>query len=277
MSRGPIYFRWRIEQGRLVLEYAGEGWQGLLGIDRLDMAKLWAGIHVEDQPRVLDRIESLVHHDQSWTETFRWRRDDGTTQWLELSCAPESTANGLVWHTFARQSDEEAARIATFGRFDELTGLVNRGEFRRALEAALTDTAHPTALLFLDLDGFKAVNDRFGHGAGDEVLKIVAARLRGRVRQQDILARYGGDEFALVLHPVANREAAEVCARRILEGLSEPVSLRGQGAKIALTASLGLAIAPEDASTSDELVALADQRMYEAKRNCTGIETRLTS
>jgi diguanylate cyclase (GGDEF)-like protein len=150
---------------------------------------------------------------------------------------------------------------------DALTGLANRAAFTRMLETA---TAHAErhgggfALAFLDLDGFKAINDTRGHAAGDQVLIAVAARCKAVARANDHLCRLGGDEFVILLDGVVTREQAELAALRYASAIEEPVAL-ASGAAVRVGASLGLALCPVDGNTASELVAVADQRMYATK------------
>jgi len=143
---------------------------------------------------------------------------------------------------------------------DPLTGLPNRREFHTQLERLTRDRQHP-AILFCDLDRFKAVNDRYGHAGGDELLNQVAQRLRNSVRAQDLVCRYGGDEFVVVLPDVASSEL-ETTRRRIDLVLSEPFQLEGQA--VVVGASIGAAVATVNGSPAD-LVTVADHAMYDQK------------
>lgn len=150
---------------------------------------------------------------------------------------------------------------------DPLTGLMNRASFDRALEEALERAAlahTDVALLFLDLDGFKAVNDQRGHAAGDRLLKEVAARIMGCMRDDDLLARYGGDEFVVALENVADRQIVHAVASRIINCLSGIFTVEGE--HVHLSVSVGVALYPEHAITVSELLSRADAAMYEAKR-----------
>jgi len=171
----------------------------------------------------------------------------------------------IVWDL--RERRQLAARVQEQANHDQLTQLPNRRFFEQWLGYSLAQARRdgaPLALLFLDLDGFKAVNDRHGHKAGDELLVEIARRLRQTVRESDMLARLGGDEFAL-LAPNAKdgRELAHV-AQRLLQVLDDPrqPALSDQP----IGASIGVALFPEDASDVQGLFAAADAAMYAAKR-----------
>jgi diguanylate cyclase (GGDEF)-like protein len=150
--------------------------------------------------------------------------------------------------------------LATQATHDALTGLLNRAAFSVALETAIADPERQVALLFLDLDDFKIVNDGMGHSGGDELLRVVAARLRAAIRSGDLCARLGGDEFAVLLREV---EGATTVAQRLVELIATPVSLMGRTAQVG--ASVGLAFATPLDLTGEELVQRADIAMYSAK------------
>jgi diguanylate cyclase len=158
---------------------------------------------------------------------------------------------------------------------DLLTGLPNRVmELKRFAELlgeprGVLRTEHPPCTVFcLDLDGFKEVNDRFGHATGDAVLIVVASRLRDSIREVDFLYRIGGDEFVILLPTISSAEAAKV-AQRIIERVSEPVEIDDVPLRIGV--SVGSACAPNDGETAEELLRLADRAMYEAKRRGKGV------
>jgi len=149
--------------------------------------------------------------------------------------------------------------------------LVDRSAFRAKLEAALADwrpeSASP-AVLMVDLDRFKAVNDALGHPAGDALLRIAAKRLRAAVRGGDVAARLGGDEFAVLLAAPVTPEAAAQVAARLVDLLGRPYMVQGQAASVG--ASVGLAFAEADCTTVDALIGRADMAMYQAKANGRG-------
>lgn len=172
---------------------------------------------------------------------------------------------GLQWLA-ARQRIVLEQRLARLALHDPLTGLANRTQLRIKLDETLAST-DSVAVVFLDLDGFKAVNDELGHAAGDEVLVAVARRLTESVRVSDTVSRYGGDEFAIVLHDADPAEAASV-AQRVLDAIHEPYPhLPGDGLRIA--ASVGLALSgPATAASpvgAEQLLLQADDAMYHSK------------
>ena len=149
---------------------------------------------------------------------------------------------------------------------DALTGLVGRAGFHAALDAAVrraADTFEEVAVLYLDLDRFKPVNDMLGHEAGDRLLVEVARRIREQTRSGDVLARLGGDEFALIQVDAAQPGGSRTLARRILDALSKPFHLNGH--TVGIGVSIGVAVAPFDAATGEEMLRAADLAMYAAK------------
>jgi diguanylate cyclase (GGDEF)-like protein/PAS domain S-box-containing protein len=154
---------------------------------------------------------------------------------------------------------------------DGLTGLANRSLFRDRLDQALarsTRSGGSVALLILDLDGFKQVNDTLGHDAGDQLLRIVAERLNDTVRATDTVARFGGDEFAVVAVGVRTRRQLERLARRIVAALGAPVDLPAGRAEVGV--SIGIAVFPDDGNSAPEILGRADSALYAAKRDRSG-------
>ena len=164
-------------------------------------------------------------------------------------------------------SDEEAAlhHIEFLALHDLLTGLPNRARLIEALGVACRRSReHPCAVLFIDLDGFKPINDRHGHDAGDEALITIAKRLHHNLADQDMVARLGGDEFvALVEGPETPTQAIAV-AQRLLEAVSRPMTLLGHICQ--LGASIGIALMPANGTTASDVLSAADNAMYAAKR-----------
>jgi diguanylate cyclase (GGDEF)-like protein len=170
--------------------------------------------------------------------------------------------------TALQASQQQLQRQA---HYDELTGLPNRRMFFERLAQALALAKRESwqaALLYLDLDGFKPVNDRYGHAVGDELMVQAATRMQGRVRKSDTLARMGGDEFTLVATHLETSEDAGRLAGDLQRLVSEPFMVEGH--TIEISASIGVAIFPKDSTQAEELVERADQAMYEAKRTGPG-------
>ena len=163
---------------------------------------------------------------------------------------------------FAHNIDDRVA-LEVLANTDALTGLLNKRSFLDLLEQMRRRKA-PFAMYFLDLDRFKQVNDTLGHGAGDELLRAVAKRLRACIREGDLAFRFGGDEFAVVTFGTSDTQACDALVRRIKDAIDQPVQL-GENV-VDVGASCGYASLPAEAATPEEACALADRRMYEDKR-----------
>src|SRR5262245_55932243 len=162
--------------------------------------------------------------------------------------------------------EQKGERLHALAYHDELTGLPNRRLLRDRLHQALAQALRyerEVALLLLDLDGFKSVNDRLGHGAGDKLLVAVAERLSACVRAADTACRYGGDEFVIMLPAVERRSMAEAVVAKMQRWLTE--AYRIDGFEIRMSASLGVVFYPADGRTPDELLKRADDALYRKK------------
>jgi diguanylate cyclase (GGDEF)-like protein/PAS domain S-box-containing protein len=173
---------------------------------------------------------------------------------------------GSLFALFLKRQRADAD-LQRFARYDSLTGLPNRSFFLDTLERTLSRAGRQrtrSALVFLDLDGFKAVNDRLGHAAGDTVLQTMAERLRGGTRTSDLVARIGGDEFIVLVHNLARADDAALVARALLDRLARPC--KADQHEIALSASAGISVYPDDGTDADTLLRNADLAMYRAKQ-----------
>ena len=174
-----------------------------------------------------------------------------------------------VWHSHLQSENQTLAHQASH---DSLTGLPNRAFFEGRLSRSVRNAARQQdhlALLFLDSDHFKQINDTLGHAVGDEVLISVAERVRAQLREQDLVARLGGDEFAVLLTPLHSREDAEHIAEKIVASMKLPVQL-DSGRSIATSLSVGIAYYPDDGADPASLLNAADAAMYQAKRERRG-------
>ena len=196
---------------------------------------------------------------------------DATVVPVELNVSRLGAGQGhvLLYLISARDiSDRHHSerRLERMALFDGLTGLPNRLSLERKLASVLPDAGveMEAALLFVDIDGFKTVNDGLGYAAGDELLGEVAMRLKGWVGQGDYVSRWGGDEFCVLTRAANARDRAERLARRLLDVLSEPMDIKEH--RVQVTASIGIALAPEHADEPELLLKLSDRAMHQAKR-----------
>jgi diguanylate cyclase (GGDEF)-like protein/PAS domain S-box-containing protein len=198
------------------------------------------------------------------------RRRDGSTFWCELrgrAIDPATVDEGSIWVVFdisARKEREQ--RIQHLADHDALTGLLNRRLLEDRLQQAITLARRNDALvavMLIDLDGFKAVNDQFGHLMGDYALRTVARRLRECVRESDTIARLGGDEFVVLLSGQRVPDDSSLVAEKILGTLTEPVAAGGR--RFEIGASIGISIYPRDGTTPEALLKHADAAMYRVK------------
>ncbi|MCI2240383.1 diguanylate cyclase [Paenibacillus sp. TRM 82003] len=200
-------------------------------------------------------------------------RRDGSTFWNEVTVSPVHDAEGRLTHFIGNQADvsdrvEREARTVHLAHHDVLTGLPNRAHLLDHLELELRRSARSgsgVAVVFIDLDGFKAVNDRFGHAAGDQALIHAAGRLRSVVRSGDLLGRLAGDEFLLVLTGLRAADVSSV--RQVVQHLHDAVRVPVElpGGDVTLRASIGFALSPEDGLDATGLIDAADARMYRHK------------
>jgi diguanylate cyclase (GGDEF)-like protein len=168
-------------------------------------------------------------------------------------------------HRDAQRAAQERDTLHSLAHSDALTGLLNRRGLDEALVAALARATpeHALALYMLDLDGFKAVNDRFGHDVGDALLRVAAQRLRASMRAGDAVARLGGDEFVVMAEGLTNEAQAVDLGNKLLDAFRTPFALDQHSC--AVSATIGYALAPADASGADALLKAADAGMYAGK------------
>ena len=231
---------------------------------------------LDDRGRLLDAdclpLTRALHGEEVRSVVVRLVRRDGTLLWIEAHANPLVDEEGGVYGAVASYDDvtlrvEEDRRNRHEADTDPLTGLANRRALERTLGSALARASvrgRVAAVLMLDLNGFKAINDSHGHAAGDAALREVARRLRRCVRERDLVARLGGDEFVVLLTDVGGSSgAAQEACERVDAALSAPIVLE-QG-EMTLRAAIGVATFPGDAADAPSLLAVADRAMYAAK------------
>ncbi|MFO1340785.1 MAG: diguanylate cyclase, partial [Burkholderiaceae bacterium] len=224
-----------------------------------------------------DGVWDALNRTDQWRGEIWNRRKNGEIYpaWENISRIRD--ANGEVTHYVAIQSDitpikDAEARLRHLAHHDLLTGLPNRLLFANALQLSMARAARHRqrlALMFIDLDRFKFVNDSLGHAAGDQLLIAIGQRLKAAVRAEDAVARLGGDEFTVVVEEAGSVDSMAALARKIIQAVSAPLVLSGR--KIAISASIGIALFPEDADTVDNLCRAADAAMYRAKERGRGV------
>jgi diguanylate cyclase (GGDEF)-like protein/PAS domain S-box-containing protein len=233
-------------------------------------AMLYSGRQNDDFYRQMWHQISESGH---WEGEIWNRRKNGDVYLEWLSIAAVKDDNGNTTHyvgiftdiTRAKDNEQQLLRLA---HFDQLTQLPNRTLFLDRLHHAMAMARRERkqiAVLFLDLDGFKAVNDSLGHAAGHELLRQVAQRLAETLRESDTVSRFGGDEFTIVLPDVTGNEGVEITAGKLIEAIARPYLINGHSAHI--TTSLGISLYPTMADSSEKLITQADMAMYHAKNH----------
>jgi diguanylate cyclase (GGDEF)-like protein/PAS domain S-box-containing protein len=229
----------------------------------------------DDEPHYR-AVQNAIASGQVWHGTLTGRRKDGTPYEQEATISPVRNAEGEITHYVAVKRDiterlQSQARIWHLAHHDALTDLPNRVLFQDRLQQAVAQARRSgllLAILFIDLDNFKDVNDALGHEFGDLLLKAVTVRLRGCTRETDTVARLGGDEFALIHTGLERSEWAAKLADKVLQRLSEPFSLEGQ--EVHISASIGVTICPFDHDDPHQIIRNADMAMYRAKNTGRG-------
>jgi len=221
----------------------------------------------------LHNILEGIRLNNHWTGEIEYVRKDGTSSICETIIVPYRDAQGKIIATISVNRDisrrrEYEDRIRFLASHDPLTNIPNRQLFIDRLTMAIK-TSHrkgtKTAVMFIDLDGFKSVNDTMGHDAGDVVLQKTAARLSECIRESDTVGRFGGDEFTVILTEITKRGTVSQIARRMIELISEPFDYMDMKANIGC--SIGISIYPDNSEDPRELIMLADNAMYQVKNS----------
>jgi len=220
-----------------------------------------------------NQIWSTLKRGNVWTGEIESKKKTGELYWEFLSIKPIVDRNNKITHFLGISRDvteqkkkEEA--LEKFACTDPLTGLVNQRIFFDALKKTLSGSERHQksfSLMFIDLNRLKQINDKFGHGTGDEVIKTVAGKLKKCTRESDVLARIGGDEFTIIIPDAKNQIEATAVAKKILNEFSLPLTTN-EGSQYNISVSIGISIYPSDGRTPAALTHSADKAMYTAKK-----------
>ncbi|MFV1922079.1 MAG: EAL domain-containing protein [Methylotenera sp.] len=279
---GDGIWDWDIETNYVVYS---KFWKHMLGYDEDEIGSTldeWQSrIHPEDYTNVIERLNaSLKGERRNYSLECRLQCKDGSWKWvLARGMVVNRNEHGdplrmVGTNTDISQLKQSEEMVWQHANFDALTGLPNRRMLNARLEQALKESKRAKkklALLFLDLDDFKGVNDTLGHDYGDELLKVAADRLVNLVYSQDVVARFGGDEFVILISDLEKEEIKnlDLIAHKVLASLSQPFVLGIQ--KLFVSASIGITIFPDDSESIEELFKCVDQAMYASKKrggNC---------
>jgi diguanylate cyclase (GGDEF)-like protein/PAS domain S-box-containing protein len=232
----------------------------------------------ETTPEEYRRLWETIAGGREWWGELRNRKKSGDYCWVSASISPITDASGKITHFISFQEDiterkQAQETIRQMAYYDALTGLPNRYFFQKLLHTAMAQAQRHDrmlAVLFLDLDHFKNVNDTLGHPAGDQLLQAASHRLRECCRREgDTVARRGGDEFIVLLPELEDIQEPARVAQRIIDAFSQPCNIAGH--ELTISTSIGVSIFPLDGSDPETLIKKADMAMYRAKeggRNC---------
>jgi diguanylate cyclase (GGDEF)-like protein/PAS domain S-box-containing protein len=257
-----------------VLTFVSHAWTKMLGhlVQQVIGQPIGQFVHTEDLPLCMEWIKKVIETGQSkGVVEYRVRHMDGSWYWHESRAVPLKDKTGAIigFEGIARditKRKELQQKLEEMATHDYLTGLPNRALLndRFTIAAVLAQrNKNRLAIMSLDLDKFKSINDTLGHGAGDQMLKAVSKRLNGIIRASDTLARVGGDEFVLMMLETNNMENATTIAQKILDSFKESMLIDGH--ELHLSTSIGIAMYPEDAEDLENLTKKSDAAMYYSK------------
>ncbi|WP_249322284.1 sensor domain-containing diguanylate cyclase [Halomonas sp. PGE1] len=268
---GVIFQLHRHHDGRLHFPYLAGGGVRLIGIapERLaeDARPALDRLVEEDYPRLMAALERSVRGQTPVSTRFRLPLKGRGVRWVALRAQPTPADDGVLWHGMLMDISEQVAEEARLRRLsdtDDLTGVANRRHLMARLEEAVSLSnrhATPLSLMILDIDHFKVINDTHGHLQGDEVLREVARLCQAMLREEDLVARMGGEEFALLL-PLTSKRRALTLAQRLCGSIAG----HDFGVEHPITASIGIA-EHRIGEGARQLIARADHRLYAAKND----------
>lgn len=226
----------------------------------------------EKETEIVRDIWSTVLTGHIWRGERMLQKKNGDRFWVVSSIAPIKNQDGEITHLVGVSEDitqlkKDQERMELLAFYDPLTGLANRRLFKDRLDEALKKVRRnhtSVALLYLDLDHFKDVNDNYGHEAGDVLLKEMACRLQGAIRESDVVSRIGGDEFTIILHDLSSEQDANQVASKVLQAIRQPVDVGS--AVVEISGSVGITLAPQDGTDAKTLIKNSDVAMYQSKQ-----------
>jgi diguanylate cyclase (GGDEF)-like protein/PAS domain S-box-containing protein len=255
------------------LQYVNQRWRDIHGLpsELPDLQDWFEMINPKDMVVVQEAWNRMVYDQESIALEIRLVRRDNAHTWIHLMASALHDRDGVLLGYLGAISDISELKAAqiqmeTLAFYDPLTGLANRRLFKNRLDKsvkAVMRSGKSMALMFLDMDQFKRVNDTLGHDAGDILLKEVANRLNNTVRENDTVSRIGGDEFTILLTDVKSTQDVRVVAEKILKVMAKPIRVKGQD--IITSVSIGITLTPDDSTDINTLMKNADLAMYAAK------------
>lgn len=256
--------------------YYSPQWKQQLGYQAHEltesMSEWKSRLHPDDRERLQAELQSLLKKDGPRNRLeYRLRHRDGSYRWMIANAVSFTDARAqriLITGTQLDVTENKLAeqRVLAAAQHDALTGLPNRAlifEFTDRLIAAARRHHRQGAVLFIDLDRFKPINDLYGHETGDRLLKLIAGRLSSCVRKEDLVGRLGGDEFVIVLQRADDSHPATTVAQHVVDSLSAPFHL--DSLSLSVSASIGISYFPQHGSDTDSLIRAADKAMYQTK------------
>lgn len=257
--------------------YANRAWLKTMGYEKSELARLnlFDLLQGESRPSFDGEFAKVLRGGESGTVDIGYVSRDGRVIDVEghLSCSFRGNDRDAVWGIYrdVTQKKQAAQELYRMAHHDGLTDLPNRQLFMdrlQQLRGMMNRMGLQLAVFYLDLDGFKSINDTFGHAFGDKLLQAVASRLAGSVRETDTVARLGGDEFVIALGNLRDLQGAEVVARKVISAFSAPFEIESK--ELVIGTSIGISIYPTDAGLLDDLVEKADRALYRAKGDGRG-------